>query len=164
MMNDRQAGFWSLSSGGGHGSAVHLHDTDGRGGREGHGKRTRPALNSLLAASGGGSGGTGAGPGGGRRPPGAPVRPRRPLEVGLHAGCDRGLGGGAPARGGGEARSGPARPHAAGDRRHRADEGHPRGGRRAGHLRVRLRPGRAHRQGRRHGAVDYVVKPFSPRS
>ena len=46
MMNDRQAGFWSLSSGGGHGSAVHLHDTDGRGGRERHGKRTRPARSS----------------------------------------------------------------------------------------------------------------------
>ena len=36
--------------GAGHGSAVHLHDTDGRGDRERHGKRTRPALNSLLAA------------------------------------------------------------------------------------------------------------------
>ena len=62
-----------------------------------------------------------------------------------------GPGGGAPTRGGGEARSGPARPDAAGDRRHRADEGHPASGRRAGHLRVRLRPGRAHRQGLRHG-------------
>ena len=109
------------------------------------------SLHFRRAASGGGSGGTGARPGGGRRPPGAPVRPRRPRQCGLHAGCDRGPGGGAPARGGGEARSGPARPHAAGDRRDRADEGHPGGGRRAGHLRVRLRPGRAHRQGLRHG-------------
>ena len=49
------------------------------------------------------AGGTGARPCGGRRPPGAQVRPRRPLEVGLHAGCDRGPGGGAPTRGGGEA-------------------------------------------------------------
>ena len=43
------------------------HSTDGRGDRERHGKRTRPALNSLLAAGGGGSGGTGARPGGGAR-------------------------------------------------------------------------------------------------
>ena len=96
--------------------------------------------------SGGGTGGRGAGPGGGRRSPGAQVRPRRPRQCGLHAGCDRGPGGGAPTRGGGEARSGPARPDAAGDRRHRADEGLPGGGRRAGHLPVGLRPGRARRQ------------------
>ena len=115
----------------------------------GSGTANGPArlLNSLRAGSRGASGGTGAGPGGGRRPPGAPVRPRRPRQCGLHPGCDRGPGGGAPARGGGEARSGPARPHAAGDRWDRADEGHPGGGRRAGHLPVRLRPGRAHRQG-----------------
>ena len=86
--------------GAGHGSAVHLHDTDGRGDRERYGHRPPASLHFRRPASGGGSGGTGARPGGGRRSPGAQVRPRRPLEVGLHAGGDRGPGGGAPTRGG----------------------------------------------------------------
>ena len=143
--------------GAGHGGAVHLHDTDGRGGRERHGR-----LHFRRPASGGGTGGTGAGPGGGRRPPGAQVRPRRPRQCGLHAGCDRGPGGGAPTRGGGEARSGPARPDAAGDRWHRADEGHPG----AGDVPVIFVSayGRDELIARAFdmGAVDYVVKPFSP--
>ena len=63
--------------GAGHGSAVHLHDTDGRGGRERHGEHPHAAPGSLLTASGGGGGSTGARPRGGRRPPGAQVRQRR---------------------------------------------------------------------------------------
>ena len=42
----------------------------------------RRVLDPLLTAAGSG---TGAGAGGGRRPPGAPARPGRPGEVGLHA-------------------------------------------------------------------------------
>ena len=79
------------------------------------------------------------------------LRSRRPLQGGLRAGCDRRPGGDAPPRGGGETRSGHPRPDAAGDRRHRANEGHPGDGRRADHLPVGLRAGRAHRPGLRHG-------------
>ena len=46
---------------------------------------------------------------------------------------------------------GPAGHDAAGQRRHGADEGHPRGLRRAGHLPVRQRPGGGRGQGLRHG-------------
>ena len=63
---------------------------------------------------------------------------------------DGGPGAGAPPRGRGEARPDPARPDAPWSRRHRADDGHLGDGRRADHLPVGLRPGRAHRQG---GAV-----------
>ena len=87
----------------------------------------------------------------GRRPAGAQVRPRRPLQVGLCAGSDRRPGGGAPAHGGGEAPPGAVGPDAAGDRRDRADERHFRYCRRAGHLPVGVRPGRCHRQGLRYG-------------
>ena len=73
--------IWAESEGPGMGARFTLHDTDGRGGRERHG---RPHFR--RPASGGGTGGTGARPGGGRRPPGAQVRPRRPRQRGLHAG------------------------------------------------------------------------------
>ena len=47
--------IWAESEGPG-GSAVHLHDTDGRGGRERHGHRPPASLRSRRPASGGGSG------------------------------------------------------------------------------------------------------------
>ena len=74
-----------------------------------------------------------------------------PLESGLRAGGDRRPGGGAPPHRDEQARPGPAGPDAAGDRRDRADAEHPGAGRPAGHLPVRLRPGRGHRQGLRAG-------------
>ena len=55
-----------------------------------------------------------------------------------------------------------AGPGASGDRRNRADEGHPGCGGGAGHLPVRLRAGGGRRQGLRDGAVDSKVKSFSP--
>ena len=58
--------------------------------------------------------------------------------------------------------SGPAGPAAAGHRGHRADGARPRAGRPAGHLHLRLRTGRDHREGAGAGAADYLVKPFSP--
>ena len=130
------------------GSAVHPHPSGGRRGRERHGDRTRPALRPFAGVGNG----AGAHPCGGRRPPGAQVRPRRALQGRLHPGCDHRPGGGAAPPGGGEAPFGAAGPHAAGERRDRADEGHPGDGRRAGHLPVRLRPGAAHRPGLRHGS------------
>ena len=65
---------------------------------------------------------------------------------------DRRPGGGPPAHGGGNAPPGPAGHDASGQRRHGADEGHPRGLRRAGHLPVRQRPGGGRRPGLRHGS------------
>ena len=87
----------------------------------------------------------------GRRPAGAQARPRRPLQAGLRADCDRRPGGGGTPPGGGEAPPGAVGPDAAGDRRDRADEGHFRYCRRAGHLPVGVRPGRCYRQGLRYG-------------
>ena len=95
--------------------------------------------------------GTGAHPGGGRRPPGAQVRPRRPDQVGLCGGRDQRARRCSAPSGGGKAPSGPPRPDAAGSRRDRPDEGHRCRERRAGHLRVRLRPGPPRRQGLRDG-------------
>ena len=83
------------------------------------------------------------------RPADAQVRPGRPHEGGLHACRNRRPGGCLPAHGGGGARSGPVGPDASGQRRHGADEGDPRSLRRAGHLPLRQRPGRDHRQGLR---------------
>ena len=82
---------------------------------------------------------------------------------GLRARRDRGPGGGLP----GSWRKSNAPPGAAGhdasgQRRHGADEGHPRGLRRAGHLPLRQRPGGGRRRAFDMGAADYVVKPFSP--
>ena len=88
---------------------------------------------------------------GGRRPADAALRPGCPLESGLRAGGDRRPGGGAPPHRREQTRSGPAGPDAAGYRRDRADAEHPGAGRPAGHLPVRLRPGRGHRQGLRAG-------------
>ena len=90
--------IWAESGGPGPGSAVHPHPSGGRRGRERPGYRTRSAHKPLPAAGGGG---TGARARGGRRPPGAQVRSRRPLQGRLHADCDRGPGGGAPPCGGG---------------------------------------------------------------
>ena len=88
----------------------------------------------------------------GRRPADAPVRAGRPHQGGLRARRDRRPGGGLPAHGGGNAPPGAAGHDAAGQRRHGADEGHPRGLRRAGHLPLRQRPGGGGRPGLRHGS------------
>ena len=61
-----------------------------------------------------------------------------------------------------KAPTGPARPDAARDRRHRADADRARARRPAGHLHLGLRARRDHRAALEAGADDYVVKPFSP--
>ena len=106
------------------------------------------AANLLVRSSRGGEGAD-AHPRGGRRPADAQARPGRAHECGLRPGCDRRPGGGAQPGGGERPPPGAAGPDAAGNRRHRADAGHPRHGGRAGHLPVSLRPGRDRRQGLR---------------
>ena len=129
------------SDGLGLGSAVHLHDSGGRGCRS----RCPPALRPP------GAGGEGADARAlrGRRPADAEVRPGRARQSGLRADCDRGPAGGGEPRGSERPPPGAAGPDAAWDRRNRADGGHPRYGRRAGHLPVGLRPGGDHCQGLR---------------
>ena len=89
--------------------------------------------------------------------------PRRPGQGGLRAHRDRRPGGRAPPHGGGETPPGPAGPDAAGERRDRADAGHPADGGGAGHLRVGVRPGGGGRQGLRPGSRRLRGQaPFSP--
>ena len=77
----------------------------------------------------------------GRRSRNAAVRPKGAVRGGLQGDSDRRPGGGRAPHGGEPAPPGPARPDAAGRRRHRADGGHPRRLQRAGDLHLRLRPG-----------------------
>ena len=133
--------IWAESDGPGLGALVHLHHSGGPGRRY----RGRQSPGALQA----GGEGAGAHSRGGRRPADAEGRPGRPNEGGLHACRNRRPGGGLPAHGGGRAPSGPVGPDASGQRRHGADEGDPRSLRRAGHLPLRQRPGRDHRQGLR---------------
>ena len=85
--------------------------------------------------------------GGGRRPRDAAPRAGRAHRGGLHAGGDRRPGGAGRPRADAPAGAGPAGPAAAGHRRHRADGAGPRAGGPAGHLHLRLRTGRDHREG-----------------
>ena len=126
------------------GKPVHLHRSGGGGDRHPSSSAVTPAQDEDQ----------GAAPYSlrGRRPADAPVRPGRPHEGGLRARRDRRPGGGLPAHGGGNAPPGAAGHDAAGQRRHGADEGHPRGLRRAGHLPLRQRPGGGRRPGLRHGS------------
>ena len=132
MGRERRAGPWG---------AVHLHHSGGPG-RRYRGRQSPGALQAVGE-------GTGAHPRGGRRPADAQARPGRAHECGLRPCCDRRPGGGAQPGGGERPPPGAAGPDAAGNRRHRADAGHPRHGGRSGHLPVSLRPGRDHRQGLR---------------
>ena len=75
----------------------------------------------------------------------------RPGQSGLCGNRHRGPGGRAPPGGGGEAPPGAAGPHAARGGRHRPDEADRESRRRAGDLRLRLRPGPACGQGLRDG-------------
>ena len=128
----------------GPGKPVHLHRSGGGGVRHPSPSAVTPAQDEDQGAA--------PRPLRGRRPADAPVRAGRPHEGGLRAHRDRRPGGGLPAHGGGNAAPGAAGHDAAGQRRHGADEGHPRGLRRAGHLPVRQRPGGGRRQGLRHGS------------
>ena len=128
----------------GPGQPVHLHPAGG-------GRASQARRQAIPATA---SKGTGAAPHSlrGRRSADPPVRPGRPHQGGLRARGDRRPGGGLPPHEGGSAPPGPAGPGAAGQRRHRADEGDPRNRRRAGHLPVRLRPGRGCGPGLRPGS------------
>ena len=139
--------IWAESDGPGLGArftfTIPVAEGEGTGGA---GTPAAPSVRSRRAIEG-----AGAHTRGGRRPPGAPVRARRPLQGGLLAHRHRRPAGRAAPHGGGEARPGPVGPDAAGERRDRPDEGHPGDGGRAGHLPVGVRPGGGDRQGLRHG-------------
>ena len=128
----------------GPGQPVHLHPAGGGGTRE-----ARPQAVPATATKGTGAD---AHPLRGRRPPDPALRAGRPDQGGLRAGRYRRPGGGPPSHGGGTAPPGAAGPGAAGQRRHRADAGDPGDRRRAGHLPVRLRPGRGGGPGLRPGS------------
>ena len=132
------------SDGLGLGNQVHLHPAGG-------GRASQARRQAVPATA---TKGTGADPHSlrGRRSADPPVRPGRPHPGGLRARGDRRPGGGLPPHEGGSAPPGPAGPGAAGRRRHRADAGDPRDRRRAGHLPVRLRPGRGCGPGLRPGS------------
>ena len=104
----------------------------------------------------------GAHPGGRRRPGDAAPSPRHAGGGGLRpAGHRRPRGGGAP-HPDRKAPTGPARPDAARDRRHRADADRARARRPAGHLHLGLRARRDHRAGAGGRRRGLRVKPFSP--
>ena len=128
------------------GGALHLYDSSGEGGHRG-----RSRVRAELFTSQSGEAGEGDHPGGGRRSADAAVRPRRPIEGGIHSYRHRRPGGRLPAGEGQPSAPGPVGPDAAGDRRGPPDEGDLRDLRRAHHVPVGLRPGRGDRQGLRDG-------------
>ena len=136
--------IWAESDGPGLGARFYLYHTDGRRGRDRRSPSRRPP------AAGGERGC--AHSGGGRRPAGIEVHPGRALGGGLHANSDPRPQRGAPPHGEEKAPPGLARSGTARLRRHRPDEVHSPHGRRADHLRLRIRQGPGHRTGFRGGS------------
>ena len=122
------------------GHPVHLHGPGGGRARRHAGAVARPVAPVGQQPRGD------AHRGGGRRPRDAAPRAGRAHRGGLHAGRDRRPGGARRPREDAPAGAGPAGPAATGHGRHRADGAGPRAGRPAGHLHLRLRTGRDHRE------------------
>ena len=152
---EAQGGRIRAESGGvGLGARFHLHDPDGRGGQ----RQSRPGPPRPAGPRPGRS----AHPRGRRRPGDAAPSPRHAGGGGLRpAGHRRPRGGGAP-HPDRKAPTGPARPDAARDRRHRADADRAE----LADLPVIFISGYGRDEtiarALEAGAEDYVVKPFSP--
>ena len=134
--------IWAESGGAGEGNAVHVHDSGGGRVRR---RRARPGRGPLRRARRRTRGG--AHPGGRRRPADVALRAGRAHPGRLCSGRDRQPAAALRPRRDAPARPGPSGPRAPGNGRHRADAERAPTGRSAGHLRVRVRPGRNDRQG-----------------